>query len=99
MVYFVLATRIEEHDQGGGSIMQIARMAWHSSVLWAGLMLSGCATFEGAPQRVISEPLGMSLVAKYPIDEAIKRFSYPDQDYYNWTFREGLNRQQYRDMV
>lgn len=79
--------------------MQVRPLAALCAILLAGLMLAGCATVEGAPQRVIDEPMTMGLVHKYPMDEAITNFSHPDTDYYNWTYRGGLDRQQYRDMV
>jgi hypothetical protein len=68
-------------------------------VLLSAFLVSGCATIEGAPQRVIDESMSMGLIAKYPMNEAMTRFSYPDGEYYDWTYRDGLSRQQYRDMV
>ena len=82
-----------------GDFMQFKPLVHFCSMLAAGVAVSGCATVEGAPQRVIDNPMTLKLVERYPIDDAIKRFSYPEGEYYDWTYREGLNRQQYRDMV
>ncbi|MEA3034000.1 MAG: hypothetical protein QOH86_2016 [Sphingomonadales bacterium] len=65
----------------------------------AGLSLSGCATFEAAPQHVLTQSAAAEMIARHPIDESIEKFSYPDSDYYNWTYRKGLTQQQYRNMV
>jgi hypothetical protein len=65
------------------------------------LMLSGCASLAGSPERVVSLADSMSLVsgpnAPYRMEQALKAFD--DQDATATGPRHGLTRQQYRNMV
>jgi hypothetical protein len=58
------------------------------------LMLAGCASLSGSPQRILGVTQDRVLLERYSVTKAIVAFSAA-----NDNAREGLRPQQYRDMV